>query len=157
MKKPKQKRKRTNVRKKGASTQVNTRSRAANKRKVVNASLNVVAILVVAGAFAYGWLTGNRAPPAEEQPLTETAAAGGSQHVEPAKVQIFEEDRDIGTMLVSAARAAEFVLRHVGGKPLPISAVRSSCLCPFATGHIYDQERPTLQQENGRNTGGKSG
>src|SRR3546814_5980130 len=100
MKKPKQKRKRTNVRKKGASTQVNTRSRAANKRKVVNASLNVVAILVVAGAFAYGWLTGNRAPPAEEQPLTETAAAGGSQHVEPAKVQIFEEDREIGTMLV---------------------------------------------------------
>src|SRR3546814_13464601 len=85
MKKPKQKRKRTNVRKKGASTQVNTRSRAANKRKVVNASLNVVAILVVAGAFAYGWLTGNRAPPAEEQPLTERSEArrvgkeGGSQ------------------------------------------------------------------------------
>src|SRR3546814_13902868 len=117
MKKPKQKRKRTNVRKKGASTQVNTRSRAANKRKVVNASLNVVAILVVAGAFAYGWLTGNRAPPAEEQPLTETAAAGGSQHVEPAKVQNFAEARELGQMLVYDARAAECILRHVGAQP----------------------------------------
>src|SRR3546814_14890059 len=106
-------------------------SRAANKRKVVNASLNVVAILVVAGAFAYGWLTGNRAPPAEEQPLTETAAAGGSQHVEPAKVQIFEEDRELGTMLVSDERAAEFVLRNVGGKPLHISEVRPSFMCTF--------------------------
>src|SRR3546814_20625864 len=101
MKKPKQKRKRTNVRKKGASTQVNTRSRAANKRKVVNASLNVVAILVVAGAFAYGWLTGNRSPPSEEQPLTETAAAGGSQHVGPAKDQIFEGDGEPGPRLGS--------------------------------------------------------
>src|SRR3546814_11723214 len=96
MKKPKQKRKRTNVRKKGASTQVNTRSRAANKRKVVNASLNVVAILVVAGAFAYGWLTGNRAPTAEGQPLTEPAAEAGPQDEEPAKGQAVQRDTEIG-------------------------------------------------------------
>src|SRR3546814_1847409 len=125
MKKPKQKRKRTNVRKKGASTQVNTRSRAANKRKVVNASLNVVAILVVAGAFAYGWLTGNRAPPAEEQPLTETAAAGGSQHGEPATGPIFAADRELGTLLVSDERAAELVLRKVGRKQLHRPEVRT--------------------------------
>src|SRR3546814_17645926 len=142
MKKPKQKRKRTNVRKKGASTQVNTRSRAANKRKVVNASLNVVAILVVAGAFAYGWLTGNRAPPAEEQPLTETAAAGGSQHVEPAKVQIFEEDRELGTKLVSDDRSADFVLRNVAGKPLPLSQVRPLLMWPFPPGIITDTATP---------------
>src|SRR3546814_13300060 len=106
MKKPKQKRKRTIVLKNGAATQVNTRSLAANERKVVDASLNVAAILVVAGAFAYGWLTGNRAPPAEEQPLTETAAAGGSQHVEPAKGQICSGDREFGTLLVCDGRAA---------------------------------------------------
>lgn len=147
MKNPKQNRKRTKVRKKGASTQVNTRSRAANKRKVVIASLNAVAILVVAGAFTYGWLTGDRAPPAEKQPLTETAAAGGSQHVEPAKVQIFEEDRELGTMLVSDERAAEFVLRNVGGKPLQISQVRTSCMCTFAQVIIDDEESPAFNME----------
>src|SRR3546814_15950124 len=89
-------------------------SRAANKRKVVNASLNVVAILVVAGAFAYGWLTGNRAPPAEEQPLTETAAAGGSQHVQPAKVPIFEGDRELGKMLESGRASCLERVCHYG-------------------------------------------
>src|SRR3546814_20648368 len=106
MKKPKQKRKRTNVRKKGASTQVNTRSRAANKRKVVNASLNVVAILVVAAAFAYGWFSGNRSPPAVEQPLQEQEAAGRSPHAEQAHMQIYGEDPSPGTQHDTAGRGA---------------------------------------------------
>src|SRR3546814_18493346 len=47
-------------------------------------------------------------------------------------------------MLVSDERAAEFVLRNVGGKPLHISEVRTSCMCTFAQVIIDDEESPTF-------------
>src|SRR3546814_11106536 len=127
MKKPKQERKRTSTRKKVASAQASARSRAVRKRRFVVTSLAATAVLAVAGAFSYGALTGYLAPASGDQSLT-TTAAGGSQHVAPAKVQIFEADREIGTMLVSDERTAEFLLRNVGGKPLEIYQVRTSCM-----------------------------
>ena len=142
MKKPKQERKRTSIRKKVASAQANARYRAVRKRRFVVTSLAAGAVLAVAGAFSYGALTGYLAPAGGDQPLARTAAAAGSQHFEATKVQIFEEDRELGTMLVSDERTAEFLLRNVGGKPLEISQVRTSCMCTFAQVIIDDEESP---------------
>lgn len=145
MKKPKQKRKRTKAMRKAASTQAIGGAPAASKRRFVVAGLAAGAVLAVAGAFAYGALTGYLAPSGGTQPLA--TAAGGSRSVEQAQVQIIEEDRELGTMLVSDERTAEFFLRNVGAEPLQISEVRTSCMCTFAQVIIDDEESPGFNME----------
>jgi hypothetical protein len=145
MKKPKQKRKHTNILKKVAPAQASAGSPAVSKRKFVVAGLAAAAVLVVAGAFAYDALTGYPAPGSGKQP--QGAAAGSSQYLEQAKVRILKEDRELGTMRVSDERTAEFSMRNVGGKPLEISQVRTSCMCTLAQVIIDDEQSPIFNME----------
>jgi hypothetical protein len=145
MKKPKQKRKHTNTLKKVAPAQASAGSPAVSKRKFVVAGLAAAAVLVVAGAFAYDALTGYPAPGSGKQP--QGAAAGGSQYFEQAKVRILKEDRELGTMRVSDERTAQFSMRNVGGKPLEISQVRTSCMCTLAQVIIDDEQSPIFNME----------
>ena len=117
--------------------------REMNRRRLVVAGLATAAILVVAvGAFV---LLGQ----ATVEPSRQSAAAtnSGSEYFEQAKVQIFQEERELGTMLVTEDRTAEFFLRNVGVKPLEISEVRTSCMCTFAQVIIGDEESPLFNME----------
>ena len=146
MKKPKRKNKRngTNAVKRAAPAQASAASSAASKRKFVVAGLAAAAVLAVAGAFAYDALPSYLAPPSGKQVAT---AAGGPQYSEQARVEILEENRDLGTIRVSDERTAEFLLRNVGGKPLHISQVQTSCMCTFAQVVIDDKKSPLFNME----------
>ena len=68
-----------------------------------------------------------------------SAESAGAQNYDEPKVQIFKQTRDLGSMLVSEHRTAEFFLRNIGGKALEISKVRTSCPCTHAQVVIYGE------------------
>ena len=114
-----------------------------SRRRFVIASLAAAAALVVAVSASV--LLGQ----ATVEPSRQAASApnSGSEYFEQAKVQIFQEQRELGTMRVSEDRTAEFFLRNVGGKPLEISEVRTSCMCTFAQVIIGNEESPLFNME----------
>lgn len=170
MKKPRPRHRRSSTKRKVTQTHARSVPASAKRRRLALASSVATVVLLVGGTLAYEALKYVQSPDprlpvatrakADEKNLKDDAAAqrgsvsptlvvarGDSQASEPAKVQIAEESRDLGTMAVSEERSAEFSFRNVGGKPLEISQVRTSCMCTFAHVIIDGEESPAFNME----------
>ncbi|ANK81850.1 MAG: hypothetical protein TEF_14385 [Rhizobiales bacterium NRL2] len=144
MKKPNPKSKRSKATKKAAAAQAPGGPPAASRHKSVLAGLAAGTVLIVAGTLGYDALTGFLVPQSRTPP---PAADSGAAYIEQAKVHIVKEERELGTMRVSDERTAEFFLPNMGGKPLELSQVRTSCMCTFAQVVIDDEKSPLFNME----------
>ena len=134
MKKSKQRHSRTNAVKKVAPARTGTGTPVMSKLKLAAVTLATVSFFVIAGIYTY-------------YALSDYIKPRSSEYFKQAMVQILEEDRELGTMLVSDERSAEFVLRNVGGTPLEISQVRTSCMCTLAQVIIDGEQSPLFNME----------
>lgn len=138
----KQKRKKTNAMRKKAQPQASGIPSATGRRKRVLGILCAGTILVVASAFAYDVVTEKPAPKSAARASSMSVAAGDARYLDQAKVQIPTEERELGNISVANERTAVFFIRNVGGKPLQISQVRTSCMCTYAQVIIADNKSP---------------
>lgn len=107
-------------------------------------------VLAISGTVAY-WITSNGSAARNGATLVSGLSAGGSQNFDQPRVQIFKQTRELGPMLASEDRTAEFFLRNIGGKPLEISNVRTSCPCTHAQvvifGETGEEKSPRFNEE----------
>lgn len=62
-------------------------------------------------------------------------------------IQISETEIELGEMSVTEERSAEFTITNIGGKPLAISSVKTSCMCAFAAIIIDGKKSPEFNME----------
>ena len=169
MKKPKPRHRRGSTKGNTAQRRAHGVPSVARRRKVTRAGFAGAAALLVGGAlaseawtdirasdphhrnayrtFSYEVLGYDFSARSENQPPAMTEESRSSQLSNQATVQISEENQDLGAMAVSEERSAEFFLRNVGGEPLEIPQVQTSCMCTFAHVIVDDEQSPAFNME----------